>query len=83
MPTSPLSRNQPCSCGSSRKFKHCCAGKSAAPQAPDDLTTDIDVQIGVAMALHRDKHYAQAITRPTSVFCSCSQTMRRLCICSA
>ena len=62
MPTSPLGRNQPCSCGSSRKFKHCCAGKSAAPQAPDDLTTDIDVQIGVAMALHRDKHYAQAIT---------------------
>lgn len=62
MQTSTLGRNQPCSCGSGRKFKHCCADKAVSPQVPADLTTDIDMLMVAAMALHRDKRYAEAIT---------------------
>jgi predicted O-linked N-acetylglucosamine transferase (SPINDLY family) len=62
MQAHPVSRNQPCPCGSGRKFKHCCVDKAVSSQLSEDLTTDIDTLMGAAMALHRDKRYAEAIT---------------------
>jgi hypothetical protein len=33
-----VGRNDPCPCGSGKKYKHCClAAQNAAPEAPDDL----------------------------------------------
>jgi len=33
-------RNDPCPCGSGRKFKHCCGALSGAAQAPPNASTD-------------------------------------------
>jgi tetratricopeptide (TPR) repeat protein len=32
--TAPLRRNEPCSCGSGRKYKHCCGKTAAVPKRP-------------------------------------------------
>ena len=59
MQTSPLGRNQPCSCGSGRKFKHCCADKQALNASP--ATSDAESQLSAAVAFHRAENYPQAI----------------------
>src|SRR5580692_636146 len=32
--TAPLRRNEPCPCGSGRKYKHCCGKTGAVPKRP-------------------------------------------------
>jgi hypothetical protein len=43
--TDPVRRNDPCPCGSGKKFKSCCAG--SAPPAERQRTT---VAVGIAVA---------------------------------
>jgi SEC-C motif len=40
MPRKKLSRNDPCPCGSGKKYKHCCYGKGVE----EDLGLDSDRQ---------------------------------------
>jgi predicted O-linked N-acetylglucosamine transferase (SPINDLY family) len=51
-----ISRNQPCPCGSGRRYKQCC-GASAAPASAAPSTQDAFAQ---ALALHQSGHVAEA-----------------------
>ena len=36
--TEKIGRNDPCPCGSGKKYKQCCANKAAVPGAPRKIT---------------------------------------------
>ena len=61
MQATVVGRNQPCPCGSHRKFKHCCAGKPSQAATAPPLSTDVDVLVAAASALHRAERLPQAI----------------------
>ncbi|HQU15117.1 MAG TPA: tetratricopeptide repeat protein [Gammaproteobacteria bacterium] len=52
-------RNQPCPCGSGRKFKHCCG---AAKPTPNPAPPQSSAALQRALALHRSGQLAQAET---------------------
>lgn len=51
MTASDISRNDPCPCGSGKKFKHCCLGKRRATPAEPNSSRKVlmTVVIGVMM----------------------------------
>ncbi|HSN40545.1 MAG TPA: SEC-C metal-binding domain-containing protein, partial [Burkholderiales bacterium] len=51
-------RNDPCSCGSGKKFKHCCEGKIAA-RGPVPPPADVSALI----ALYNGRRYAELESR--------------------
>ncbi|UUZ77882.1 SEC-C domain-containing protein [Polaromonas sp. P1(28)-13] len=56
-----IGRNDPCPCGSGRKYKHCC-GQSAAPVAPAAESHEGAVERAVAwLAQHHRKAFAVAL----------------------
>lgn len=50
------SRNQPCHCGSGKKYKHCCAKVSA----PASNTESLDAVLANALALHNQGRFRKA-----------------------
>jgi len=61
MQSTVVGRNQPCPCGSHRKFKHCCAGKQSQPDAALSHDVDVDALVASATALHRAEQFPQAV----------------------
>jgi predicted O-linked N-acetylglucosamine transferase (SPINDLY family) len=54
-------RNDPCNCGSGKKFKNCCEGKTAAHAGPSQT------QINELLALYGGRHYPEMETRTHSL----------------
>jgi len=61
MQATAVGRNQLCPCGSQRKFKHCCASKPKQAVSEPVPSTDVDVLLAAASALHRAERLPQAI----------------------
>ncbi len=60
-----LARNDPCPCGSAKKYKHCCLNRSAASASPPVDEKAHDGAIGKAMAwlaTHQRKGWQVAFT---------------------
>ena len=57
---SPPGRNDPCPCGSGKKFKQCCLGKAASPQAEAKkhvlpiVLAVVAVVVGIGVGVSRD-----------------------------
>ena len=62
MQTTVVGRNQLCTCGSRRKFKHCCAGKVRDFGAAPAIPTDPKLLMQAAMDLHLHGRFPEAIT---------------------
>ena len=52
-------RNEPCPCGSQKKFKNCCL-RLASEQTKPRASTDLEVQMGAAKVLHTAGELTQA-----------------------
>lgn len=56
-----ISRNDPCLCGSGKKYKHCCERKDIV-QAPNSHSREVSIliELQIAMAHHQDGRLAEA-----------------------
>jgi len=55
-------RNQPCPCGSKRKFKYCCLPKHYDMLAQQ--TTPVQTEVGQKTARYWRKRYSKITTKP-------------------
>jgi tetratricopeptide (TPR) repeat protein len=57
------SRNEPCPCGSGRKFKHCCARQGQAPNSStaSAVTASLDADLRQATKLLSQRRFSQAL----------------------
>ena len=56
-----IGRNEPCTCGSGQKYKHCCGKAGAAPEAPADSHHGAVERAVAWLALHHRKGFVTAI----------------------
>ncbi len=65
-----LGRNDPCACGSGKKFKHCCEGKSAAERTSKVLLAVVAAAIigGIAAGALMFRESASAGPAPGKVW---------------
>ena len=68
-----MKRNDPCPCGSGRKYKRCCLGRAAREQHQWKQASDRDMILmakaeGISVAELRRKHHDRKIKRSTAMF---------------
>jgi hypothetical protein len=61
MTTHKIGRNDPCPCGSGRKYKQCCSKKTALPETPADSHEDAVARALAWLAQHHRKALAVAL----------------------
>jgi len=52
-------RNDPCSCGSGKKFKHCCENKKGSAAVSGSMTGPTQAELQQLVTLHNAKRYAE------------------------
>src|SRR2546422_291642 len=69
---SKLGRNEPCHCGSGKKYKRCCGGNASASTAPFHLSPEIQHRLNLEIGRHEAKEHArrlmQGLGRPIISF---------------
>src|SRR5688500_17918638 len=58
-----VGRNEPCPCGSQKKYKHC-HGQLRASMATDSLPPGLDARLAAVKALHKRRQQQQGLGRP-------------------